>query len=63
MFIFESERASKQAGEEEEEREKTTQNPKLAPGSDLSAQGPAQGPNTGLEPMNREIMTEPKSNA
>ena len=62
MFIFESKRASKQAGEEEE-REKMTQNPKMAPGSDLSAQGPAQGPNTGLEPMNREIMPEPKSNA
>ena len=35
------------------ERERETQNPKQAPGSELSA----QIPHTGLEPTDREIMT------
>ena len=35
------------------EREKETQNPKQAPGSELSA----QSPNAGLELTNREVMT------
>ena len=35
------------------EREGETQNPKQAPGSELSA----QNPNTGLELVNHEIMT------
>ena len=45
MFIFERER-------EREEQRRDTQNPKQAPGSELSAQ-----PDVGLELMNREIMT------
>ena len=35
------------------ERERETQNPKQAPGFELSA----QKPDAGLEPMNHEIMT------
>ena len=51
MFIFEreSERGKASAGEGQRERE--TQNPKQAPGSELSE------PNAGLERTNREIMT------
>ena len=42
MFIFERQRA--QAGEEQRERE--TQNPKEAPGSELSAQSLMRGSNS-----------------
>ena len=35
------------------DRERATQNPKQSPGSEPSA----QSPDTGLEPMNCEIMT------
>ena len=37
----------------EGQRERETQNPQQAPGSELSAQSPMRG----LEPTNREIMT------
>ena len=40
-------------GGAERERERETQNPKQAPGSELSAQSPM----VGLEPTNREITT------
>ena len=50
MFIFERDRA--QAGEGQRERE--TQKPKQAPGSELSAQ---TEPNRGLELTNCEIVT------
>ena len=49
-FLFIFERASEQAGEGQRERE--TQNPKQAPGSELSAEA-----DTGLEPMSPEIIT------
>ena len=49
MFIFETERDREWMGEGQTERE--TQNPKQAPGSELSAQS------KGLKPRNREIMT------
>ena len=39
-------------GEGQKERERETQNPKQAPGSELSAE-----PDVGLEPTNCEIMT------
>ena len=42
-----------QVGEEHRERE--TQNPKQAPGSELSAQ--STEPDAGLEPTNPEIVT------
>ena len=40
-------------GEGQRERERETQNPKQAPGSELAA----QEPDAGLEPMNCEITT------
>ena len=49
LFIFEREREHKQW----RGRERETQNPKQAPGSELSAQSPY----VGLEPTNREIVT------
>ena len=45
MFIFERERV--QAGEDQRERE--TQNPKEAPGSELSAQSLTWGSNSSAE--------------
>ena len=42
--------------------ERKTQNPKQVPGSELSAQSPARA-DVGLEPTNREIMTEVRSGA
>ena len=48
----ERERESERAQVGEGQREKETQNPKQAPGSELSAE-----PNPGLELTNREIMT------
>ena len=51
LFYFrERDRDRAQAGEEQRERE--TQNPKQAPGSELSAQSPTRDSNT-----NCEIMT------
>ena len=44
IFIFEREKGRVQAGEGQRERE--TQNPKQAPGSDLSAQNPRWGSNS-----------------
>ena len=43
LFIFETERDRVQAGKGQKERE--TQNPKQAPGSELSAQSPKWGSN------------------
>ena len=51
MFIFERER--EWASEKERGREKGTQNPKRAPGSEPVS----TKPDAGLELMNREIMT------
>ena len=51
MFIFERDRDRVQAGEGQ--RERKTQNPKQAPGSELSAQSPTQG----LKLRNCESMT------
>ena len=51
LFIFEGERDRARAGRS---RDRETQNPKQAPGSELSA----QEPNAGLELMNLEIMAE-----
>ena len=50
MFIFERERERSQAGKGQ--RERKTQNPKQAPGSQLSAQ-----PYEGLKLTNHEIVT------
>ena len=44
MFIFEREREREQT--EAEQREGETQNPKQAPGSELSAQSPTRGSNS-----------------
>ena len=55
MFIFERERDRAQAVEGQRERE--TQNPKKAPGSELSAQSPTWG-------LNSQVLRswpEPKS--
>ena len=49
MFIFEREKERDRARAWEGQRERETQNPKQAPGSELSAQR--------LELTNREIMT------
>ena len=49
FFLIERDRA--QAGKGERERE--TQNPKRAPGSELSAQSPTRG----SDPQTRETMT------
>ena len=46
LFIFKTERDRVRAGEGQRERE--TQNPKQAPGSELSAQSPTQGSNSGI---------------
>ena len=57
MFIYslrERERETDRALEGEGQRVKETQNPKQAPGSELSAQSPTWGSN---QPTNREIMT------
>ena len=45
LFIFERQRQSTSGGGAERERE--TQNPKQAPGSELSAQSPTLGSNSG----------------
>ena len=47
MFIFEREKESMSKGGAERERE--TQNPKQAPGSELSAQSPTRGLNPRTE--------------
>ena len=44
MFIFEKEREREWVSREGQ-RERETQNPKQAPGSELSAQNPTQGSN------------------
>ena len=44
LFIFETERDRAQAGEEQRERE--TQNPRQAPGSERSAKSPTRGLNS-----------------
>ena len=49
LFVFERQ----STGGGGAEREGETQNPKQAPGSELSAQSPRRGP----EPTNREIVT------
>ena len=51
MFIFE--RASKRNTVGEGQRERETQNPKQAPGSELSVQSPPRG----LEPTKLQIAT------
>ena len=51
MFIFERERQRDRAQVREGQREREGQNPKQAPGSELSTD-----PNAGLEPPNDEIM-------
>ena len=51
MFIFERERDRARVGEGQRERD--TQNPKEAPGSELSAQSPAGDSNS----TNCEILT------
>ena len=45
-FIFERERQSMSGGGTERERDMHTQNPKQAPGSELSAQSPTRGSNS-----------------
>ena len=45
MFIFERERRRDRAQMGEGQRERETQNPKQAPGSELSAQSPMWGSN------------------
>ena len=52
MFIFERERDRQTEHKQAGQRERETQNPKQAPGSELSAQSPMWGSNT-----DREIMT------
>ena len=53
MFIYFWEGESGSVRVREEQREKETQNPKQAPGSELSAQSPTRGSNS----TDREIMT------
>ena len=53
MFIFESARERERRRGGERERERETQDPKQAPGSELSAQSPSWGSDS----MNREIVT------
>ena len=57
MFIFEKERDRVSAGDGKRERE--TQNPQQAPGSELSAQSPSRGSN----PWTARSWPEPKSDA
>ena len=57
MFIYFWEKDIERVGEEQRERE--TQNPKQAPGSELAAQSPRQGPN----PWTTRSWREPKSDA
>ena len=59
MFIFERERERERETEHEQGkgRERETQNLKQAPGSELSAQSPTQGPN----PQAVRSRPEPKS--
>ena len=53
VYLFLREKEHEQG---EGQRERETQNPKQAPGSELSA----PEPDTGLELMNREMMTRAK---
>ena len=46
MFIFESEGETEREQGRGRERERESQNPKQAPGSELSAQSPTQGSNS-----------------
>ena len=46
MFIFERERERERERKREREREGKIQNPKQAPGSELSAQNPMRGSNS-----------------
>ena len=57
LFTFETERDTAWAGERQRERE--TQNPKQAPGSELSAQSPMQGSNS----QTMKLLPEPKLDA
>ena len=47
MLICERERQNMSGGGAEREKERKTQNPKQAPVSELSAQSPMQGSNSG----------------